>query len=121
VLGLGVIWWARRGIDGAVATEGSADANDAPKLAEIEAILIAVLGVYFLCDGFTDLIRTTGWISFNVIANGAPLGVMIRFHSVSYGVGFRNRSSAHPAQGGHRRASRANSGVGPRRSSLEAI
>ena len=88
ILGFGVIWWARRGIDGGAATEGSTDANDAPKLAEIEAILIGVLGVYFLCDGFTDLMRTTGWVSFNVIANGAPLGSMIRVHSVNYGVVF---------------------------------
>jgi hypothetical protein len=87
IVGLGVIWWARRGI-GAAATEGSADANDAPMLPEIEAILIAVLGVYFLCDGFTDLIRTAGWVSFNVIANSSPLGEMNWFHSVSYGVGF---------------------------------
>src|SRR6202051_2320615 len=57
IVGLGVIWWERRGIDSAAATKGSTDASYAPTLPEIEAILIAVLGVYFLCDGFTDLIR----------------------------------------------------------------
>jgi hypothetical protein len=88
VVGLAVIWWARPGTDGLAATEGSPDANDAPKLPEIEAILIAVLGVYFLCDGVTDLIRTGGWISINVIANGAPLGGMNWINSASYAVGF---------------------------------
>jgi hypothetical protein len=50
--------------------------------------LIAVLGVYFLCDGVADLIRTAGWISINVIANGAPLGGMNWINAASYAVGF---------------------------------
>jgi hypothetical protein len=88
MVGLGIIWWARRGIERAAATANSGDANDVPELPEIEAILIAVLGVYFLCDGLTDVIRTVGRVSFDVIGYGAPLGMTTWFHSVNYAVGF---------------------------------
>ena len=86
IVGFGIIWWARRGIAGAMRAGDSGSPDDAPQLPEIEAILIAVLGVYYLCDGFTDLVRTTGWITFNVIANGAPLLDMAQVHLIGYGV-----------------------------------
>lgn len=88
VVGFGVIAWARPGVERAARAAGAGDADEAPQLPEIEAILIAVLGVYFLCDGFTDLVRTTGWIAFNVIANGVPVGVMAEVHLVAYGIAF---------------------------------
>jgi hypothetical protein len=88
MVGLGIIWWARRGVDGSASTEGSPDANDSPKLPEIEAILIAVLGIYFLCDGFIDVIRIAASVSINAIVNGTPWDLANRFNLAGYGVGF---------------------------------
>jgi hypothetical protein len=89
IVGIGMIWWARRGVDGSIpTTEESADANNSPKLPEIEAILIAVLGIYFLCDGFTDLIRIAASVSINAIVARIPWAVANWPNLAGYGVGF---------------------------------
>ena len=80
-VGLGIIWWAKRGIDRAAAARDPADSSGAPQLAEIESILIGVLGVYFLCDGIAGLLRTASWIFFNLVAYGAPVAGTIWFLS----------------------------------------
>ncbi len=88
VTGLGIIWWAKRGIDRAIAARKSADGNDASlELPAIEAILVAVLGLYFLCDGIIDLVATAGSVSFEVVLGAAPLGEANAQHLLGYGLG----------------------------------
>ncbi len=86
VVGVGVIWSARRVVEGAAAKRSPGD-DASLELAVIEAILIAVLGVYFLCDGFVDLVATAGLVSFRVMAGGVSWATESGRYLVSYGVG----------------------------------
>lgn len=85
--GLGVMWWAQSGTARAPAADDPPDASGGPRLADIEATLIAILGIYFLCEGLSFVLATAGSMMFNVIVNRMPVGDANRFLAADYGAG----------------------------------
>jgi hypothetical protein len=54
-VGLCIIWWSGRIVDMAGLAPEKDEIVEAPDLRNIEIILIAVLGLYFIADGFAEL------------------------------------------------------------------
>jgi hypothetical protein len=77
-IGVGLIWWGNRVQIISAQTAEPADSHQATDLHALEAILIAVLGVYFLADGLFGIIGALGSEVTIALAGRLPWNSMLR-------------------------------------------
>jgi hypothetical protein len=86
VVGVGLFLWRRRVLVGNERDEHAP--IEAEGLHALEAILIAVLGIYFFADGLIEIIRAVASELLNVVVHAVPWQALLRANLfVFYGAG----------------------------------